>query len=254
MRCIKEVVVRNFIAGVFIVLFFAGPVFAWNCGSHVQYGAPGQADQLLCRDAYAVGYSYAHKQPLWTAYHITGDSVSQYFKRSNKFQEDQDIPDQYRSHLSDYRGSGYDRGHMAPAATVDISEEAMQQSFLMSNMSPQLPGLNRGGWKYLEDYVRDWAKERGDLFVFTGPVFDSQDEFIGDGVTVPSEYYKVIYDLHGPGDAIAFIVPQAAVRKDDLPRMIVSVDDVEELTGLDFMNLISDGVEDIIENKVDHLW
>ena len=86
------------------------------------YGIPGPEDQLLCREGYAVGYDYDRKVPSWVAYRLTPESVNKRFERSNKFKEDPEIPNQYRSTLSDYKGSGYDRGHMAASATVDFGD------------------------------------------------------------------------------------------------------------------------------------
>ena len=85
---------------------------------------------------YAVGYDYDRKVPSWIAYRLTPDSVNKRFERSNKFKEDPEIPVQYRSILSDYKGSGYDRGHMAASATVDFTFEAMMGSFLLTNIAP----------------------------------------------------------------------------------------------------------------------
>jgi len=109
---------------------------SFRCNGHVAFGIPGPDDQLLCREGYAVGYDYDKKIPAWVAYRLTPDSVNKKFKRSNKFKEDTEIPTQYRSTLSDYKGSGYDRGHMAASATVDSSYNAMMESFLLSNMTP----------------------------------------------------------------------------------------------------------------------
>ncbi len=159
---------------------------------------------------------------------MTPDSVNKKFKRSNKFKADTEIPARYRSTLSDYKGSGYDRGHMAVSATVDSSYNAMTESFSLSNMTPQLPGLNRQGWKYLEQYIRKWTNERGELYVVTGAMFEGKHTVIGNGVHVPTHYYKIVFDSAGL-DAIAFLVPHRAISKGDLPAFIVSVDEVERL-------------------------
>ena len=98
---------------------------SYHCNGHVAYGIPGPEDQLLCREGYTVGYDYDRKVPTWVAYRLTPDSVNKKFKRSNKFKADNEIPVQYRSKLSDYKGSGYDRGHMAASATVDSSYNAI---------------------------------------------------------------------------------------------------------------------------------
>ena len=219
------------------------PTVSFKCNGHVAYGTPGLEDQLLCREGYTVGYDYDRKIPSWVAYRLTPDSVNKKFKRSNKFKEDTDIPMQYRSTLSDYKRSGYDRGHMAASATVDSSYNAMMESFLLSNITPQLPGLNRQGWRYLESYIREWTNERGELYVVTGAMFIGEYTVIGNGVYVPTHFYKVIYDAAGI-DAIAFLVPHRPVSKGELPAFIVSVDEVERQTGLDFNNLLDDTVED----------
>jgi len=226
---------------------------SFRCNGHVAYGIPGPEDQLLCREGYTVGYDYDKKVPTWVAYRLTPDSVNKKFKRSNKFKADTEIPVQYRSTLSDYKGSGYDRGHMAASATVDSSYNAMMESFLLTNMTPQLPGLNCQGWRYLEQYIREWTNERGELYVVTGAMFVGSDSIIGNGVHVPTHFYKVVFDSVGM-DAIAFLVPHRTISKSDLPGFIVSVDEVERLTGLDFNNLLDDGVEDDIEGDVERIW
>ncbi|MFC1488830.1 DNA/RNA non-specific endonuclease [Thermodesulfobacteriota bacterium] len=225
----------------------------YHCNGHVAYGIPGPDDQLLCREGYTVGYDYDRKVPTWVAYRLTPDSVNKKFERSNKFKEDTDIPPQYRSTLSDYKGSGYDRGHMAASATIDSSYNAMMESFLLSNMTPQLPGLNRQGWRYLEQYVREWTNERGELYVVTGTMFIGEHTVIGNGVHVPTHFYKIVFDPAGM-DAIAFLVPHRPISKYKLPGYIVSVDEVEQLTGLDFNNLLDDTVEDDIEDDIEEMW
>ena len=230
-----------------------GTIVEWECNGHVSFGLPGSEDQLLCRDGYAVGYDVSRKVPNWVAYHITKESVSKKHKRSNKFMLDTELSKNSRSNLSDYKGSGYDRGHMAPAATVDFSKESMQESFLLSNMTPQLPGLNRQGWKYLEEHVRDWAEERGDLYVVTGSLFEGEIATIGDHVSIPSGFYKVVFDP-SHNDGIAFIVPQRNISKADLPGFIVTIDHVEERAGLDFISVLSDDIESSVENRLALMW
>jgi endonuclease G len=225
----------------------------WNCNGHVEFGIPGGEDQLLCREGYAVGYDFARKGPLWVAYHITKESVEKKRKRSNSFKVDREVSTQYRSALNDYKHSGYDRGHMAPAATMDFSKKSMQESFLLSNMTPQLPGLNRQGWRYLEEYIRTWAEQRSELYVVTGALFEGEEKFIGDRVSVPSGYFKVVFDLmHCAG--LAFIVPQKKISKAQLPDFIVSIDEVEARSGLDFLALLSDEVEANIEEVIGVMW
>jgi endonuclease G len=229
------------------------PKSDFHCNGHLKYGVPGLEDQLLCRESYAVGYDYHKKVPSWVAYHLTPDSVNRKFKRSNRFMPDTAIPYRYRSTLSDYKGTGYDRGHMAASASVDSSYNAMLESFLLSNMAPQFSGLNRQGWRYLEQYIRKWTNQRGELFVVTGTLFEGPHIIIGNGVHVPSHFYKVVYDSISKS-AIAFIVPHRAISKSELSGFIVSIDEVEMRTGLDFNHLLDDSLEDDIEKKVEHMW
>ena len=225
----------------------------FRCNGHVKYGIPGPEDQLLCREGYSVGYDYDRKVSSWVAYRLTPDNVNKRFERSNKFKEDPEIPVQYRSTLSDYKGSGYDRGHMAASATVDFTYKSMMESFLLSNMAPQLPGLNRQGWRHLESYIREWTNDRGKLYVVTGTMYNGSYRIIGNGVHVPTHFYKVVYDPVNQ-DAIAFLVPHRKISKSDLPAFIVSVDEVERRSGLDFNNLLDDSIEDNMEDDVERMW
>jgi len=236
-----------------IFLFLPSTVFSWECNGHVAFGVPGNTDQLLCRDGYAVGYNYNRKVASWVAYHITKDSVDKKYKRSNRFREDKEVPKAYRSTLTDYKGTGYDRGHMAPAATVDFSKESMEESFLLTNMAPQLPGLNRQGWRYLEAYIREWADDRGELYVVTGSLFSDETETIGDNVAIPSSFYKVVFDPVQQ-NGIAFIVPHRKFKKTEIPNFIVSIDEVESQSGFDFISALPDDLEDDIEDDVESLW
>lgn len=230
------------------------PAFAETCGQHLQKGMPSvHPDQVLCREGYAVGYNYTTKNADWVAYHITAESVNASYKRSNSFKVDNELPEYARSTLSDYSGSGYDRGHLAPSAAMDFSQTSMQQSFLMSNMSPQLPGFNRVGWRLLEEHVRDLANEYHELYVVTGPIYQGGDGSIGNGVAIPSAFYKVILDP-AFNDAIAFIVPHRDVSGSELVNFVTTVDEVERQTQLDFFSEIADASEESMEFQLWEMW
>ncbi|HDY7603919.1 TPA: DNA/RNA non-specific endonuclease, partial [Vibrio vulnificus] len=205
------------------------------------------------RDGYAVGYNYNTKNADWVAYHITAESVNASYKRSNSFKEDAELPDYARSTLADYSNSGYDRGHLAPSAAMDFSQQSMQQSFLMSNMSPQLPGFNRGGWRLLEEHVRDLANEYNELYVVTGPIYQGGENAIGNGVVIPSAFFKVIFDP-AFNDAIAFVVPHRDVSGSELANFITTIDEVERLTQLDFFSAVDDSTEASMEAQVWEMW
>lgn len=238
-----------------LVTLLSFPTLAETCGQHLDKGMPStNSDQFLCRDGYAVGYNYDTKNADWVAYHITAESVNITNKRSNSFKEDSEMPDYARSTLADYKGSGYDRGHLAPSATMDFTRESMKQSFLMSNMSPQLPGFNRVGWRVLEEHVRDLANEYNELYVVTGPIYQGNEGTIGNGVVIPSAFYKVILDPSFD-EAIAFIVPHRDVSSSELANFITTIDEVERQTGLDFFAQTPDSIEDNMESvKWEEMW
>ena len=237
-----------------LACLFAIPAWASSCGQHLTMGTPSeQSDQILCRDGYAVGYNYQTKNADWVAYHLTAESVNASYKRSNSFKVDAELPDYAQSTLTDYKSSGYDRGHLAPSAAMDFSQDSMKQSFLMSNMSPQLPGFNRVGWRLLEEHVRDVTNEYNEVYVVTGPIYYGNEESIGNGVVIPSAFYKVILDPYF-NDAIAFIVPHRDVSGSELANFVTTVDDVEQQTGLDFFSLVADSTEEGMESQLWEMW
>jgi len=199
------------------------------------YPVTTNADTVLTYAAFSLGYNEAHEQPAWVAYVLTreevlGDSV----RRTDRFRADTLIRSG-SAELSDYRGSGYDRGHLAPAADMRWSKQAMYESFLLSNMSPQEPSFNRGIWKRLEDKVRTWALEKESLYVVTGPVLNSMMDVIGENdVGVPDSYFKVLVDLSPPDhDMVAFLLPHRGSSADPVAYAI-TVDSLEVVTGYDF--------------------
>lgn len=233
-------------------LLFSQQLFA-ACHQHLAVGAPSSSDQQLCREGYSVGYNYQNKVADWVSYHITAASVNGFYKRSNYFKTDQDIPTAYRAISSDYSSTGYDRGHLAPSGTMDFNQNSMKESFLMTNMAPQLPGFNRGGWKGLEDKIRQWANDYNELYVVTGPIWDGSETYIGNGVYIPSKFYKVVLDP-AYNEAIAFIIPHRKVSTSELADFITTVDAVEAATNLDFFSSLPNYIEDDMENVIWNMW
>lgn len=242
---------RKSIAAVCGILFSASSLA--NCHNHLNFGVPGNSDQQLCREGYALGYNYSTKVADWVAYRLTADSVNLSFTRSDKFKEDGELPVSSRSTLSDYYKSGYDRGHMAPRASVDVTKNAELESFLMSNMAPQRPGFNRVGWRILEETIRDWANTYGELHVVTGPIYYDNEANIGEGVAIPGAFYKVILDPYY-NEAIGFVIPHRDVSGSELEGFITTVDEVEALTGLDFFADLPDKVEIEAEAQWWQMW
>ena len=170
--------------------------------------------------------------------------------RDDNFREDPAIPCGSAT-LADYRGSGYDRGHLAPAADMAYSVKTMDESFYMSNMSPQRGEFNRGIWKDLESQVRYFAISEGDIYVVTGPILPVKKTLtIGTSkVTVPERYYKVVWDRTPPEKMIAFILPNAGSSK-SLQSFAVTVNAVEEATGLNFFSELPPEKQEALESTI----
>lgn len=222
-----------------------------QCHLHSALGL-AKADQILCRQGFVVGYSYEHKQPFWVQAYMTKKSVNGRLERSNDFREDEEVPLQFRSRLSDYRHSGgYDRGHLMSSAAVDFSEEAMSESFLLSNMAPQLGvGFNRQGFKFVEADERRCVNKFQKMISITGSIFGKNAKSIGNGVTVPTAFYKVFFTTTDSGKpmAMALLMPHKAFKR-VTREMYVSVDRIEQLTGFDFFHELPDNVENRIEKS-----
>lgn len=223
-----------------------------STSDNLQYGIPGQADIIIERKGYAMGYSRRWKQAAWVSYRLTEAEVrSKSCRRTNLFVKDPAIQSDY-SLPQDYARSGYDRGHLAPAADMHWSDKAMAESFYMSNMSPQKPRFNRGIWSTLEQWVRDTAVAETNIVVVTGPVVSSNDlaNTIGKRhVVVPGYFYKVIYDETPPVKMIAFLLPNEGSSL-AISNFVVTVDSVEIATGLDFFSALPDEIEDALESSV----
>ena len=205
--------------------------------------------QLIEHRAFSLGYSEEHEQAAWVAYLLSSRHGENLHNRRNNFRADPQVSSGSAS-PQDYTNSGYDRGHLAPAADFDFSREALSESFYMSNMSPQLPSFNRGDWKELEDLVRQWATREDSLWVVSGPVLKKGLQKIGaNGVSVPDYFYKIILDVRQPEiKMISFLMPNKKINQ-DLRNWVVPVDSVEKVSGLDFFPQLPDVLEDSLEKS-----
>ena len=209
----------------------------------VEMGYPAviESDTIIRHFGFDLMYNETYEQAAWVAYILTREEVeSGNEERSENFRPDTSIITGSAA-LKDYAGSGYDRGHLAPAADMKWSPVAMSESFLLSNMSPQEPGFNRGVWSRLEARVRNWAVENDSILVISGPVLKNIETFIGDNnVGVPKYYFKVIADISSPTyKVIAFLVENKSSSA-DLFSFAVTVDSVEKVTGLNFFSSLPD--------------
>jgi endonuclease G len=243
------------------VLFFANTTLALaapleSCQEFTKYGIPGTGGDLLCRKGYLLAHDPRCLTPKWVAEHLTKEKAGGTLKRKNSFRPDPELPVGKRAELSDYKGSGYDRGHMAPSADFAYDPQAMKESYYLSNMVPQNPDMNQHIWKGLEEKVRQWAMDRGELYIYTGPIYrDVEIKTIGDNqVCIPTHIYKIVFDPRNV-EAIAFIMPNEPLDPSDMGNYISTIRDVEEQSGLDFLKRLKKSVEDAVETeKAEDLW
>ncbi|MEI6892879.1 MAG: DNA/RNA non-specific endonuclease [Pontiella sp.] len=195
----------------------------------------GRIKQLKNR-GYVVGYSDSKKNPLWVSYRVFDVPELKSGKRPSGFKMDPRTKANVRH--GDYTHSGYDRGHMAPnyAIATRYGVEAQRETFKMSNIIPQKPWINRGMWKDLEMTVaKRYGRYFSEVWIITGPVFTDPIEKLDSGVPIPSHYYKIIADeKEGELRVLAFLIESDCPPYTRIRKRLVSVDQLETLTGLDF--------------------
>lgn len=222
------------------------------------WSEPANWVHILRNPGFLVAYSEIRRNPLWVAYRARPIQRKRSMPRPAYFGSD------YRTLVGvtqdDYSRSGYDRGHMAPNYLIAQvhGRDAQLASFLMSNITPQRPRLNRELWQRLEeveaDFFARWFKE---LWVITGPVFDEQPKFMASGVEIPDGFYKIMLDIDRAGKprVVAFLVPQVVRGDAPLDAFVTTVDQLESITGFDFFPELDDRVERKLEASMpDHHW
>jgi endonuclease G len=189
--------------------------------------------RLLCFADYAVLHSGLSKTPVYSAEFLTSERVeaAKRVPRKNNFHAESKLPEEERAELDDYKGSGFDRGHMAPSGNMSTAK-AQRESFSLANMIPQNACLNEVLWEGIESAMRQLATDEEEVYIVTGPIYpagaNTQVQQIGEGVLVPTEVFKAIY-VPSLNQAGAYV----AVNEDTREFRSVSLDDLKQLTGLD---------------------
>ena len=217
-------------------------------------------EQILHRQSFTISYNKTTKTPNWVAWHLTKNHTYGRIQRETyAFDEDHGVSAP-RATLDDYYNSRYDRGHMCPAGDNKWSEEAMRQTFLLTNICPQNHGLNKNAWNDLEIQCRDWAREYGAVDIVCGPLYSSkggrykvgsshepQQKTIGrNKVWVPDAFFKVVLCRQGRPKAIGFVYRNEGVKQLKT-EAVRTVDEIEALTGIDFFPALDDDMENRIE-------
>ncbi len=230
-----------------------------------RYGCPA-ADQILINRFYVVGYSYYFRQAKWALEIVDPDKkVMNKVERLNNFRPDFRVPKRFRADLSDYQGSGFDRGHLVASANLDDEEIQNSETFLLSNMAPQKPSFNRQKWRHLESAVRDLDAQKDVLetYVITGPIFDfrSSIEMMGErdrngiSVPVPSHFFKCVLTEEKSGDLKmwAFEMENASLIN-NLESYRVAAAYIEQRAGLLLWNNLTGPEIDKEKKRIRDMW
>ncbi|WP_420575036.1 DNA/RNA non-specific endonuclease [Kordia sp.] len=203
--------------------------------------------QIVHHEGYSLSYNEDFEQAEWVAYELKKNQVVYTDFKRPYFEQDDAVKTE-SAHWRNYKKSGYDRGHLCPAADRKYSKAAFTETFLTSNISPQKHAFNAGVWNRLEQKVRYWAKKYDGVYVVTGGILENGLKAIGnEDVAVPNYFYKILLDNSGgTTKVIAFLIPHKDSNK-PLYEFVVSVDEIEKRTGIDFFP----GLEDAKENKLE---
>jgi endonuclease G len=228
--------------------------------NHVFGGYPiplkKQEIKVLRNIAYTSGYSEFRKNPLWVGYRYDKNDGRNELQRPGSFKMDPRTDSKVKP--SAYTSSGYDRGHLAPNSGIALrfGQEAQLETFLMTNIAPQRPKLNRQVWKRIEDLEANLANSFDTVWVITGPIFGDSRTFLKDKVEIPEKFYKILINLRGDYvRTLSFIVEQEVSGREPIEKFFASIDEIERLTGLDFLAPMEDNHEDMLESLVPKaLW
>jgi endonuclease G, mitochondrial len=187
----------------------------------------------ICNSEYVTAFNTDYKDPLYSAEHLTTQSISSADKltRKDAFHTDTNVPVNSQSSQSAYVGTGYDKGHVVPAGDASTMDNQFQ-TFSMANMTPQNADNNRNLWRLLETYSRDLTKTHKDVYMISGPIFTGNDSKLKDGTVVPNAYFKILY-IPDVNSVVCFYCKNQPKQQ----RQQVKVSDIEKMTGYKFSEI-----------------
>ena len=220
--------------------------------SNFDYLPSSTTNQIVKHKYYTLSYSEKYEQAEWTAHILTPKHIK-YVKRTRPyFIYDKGVKTKSANYRN-YKQSGYDRGHLVPAGDMRFSEEAFNDTFYTSNISPQNHDFNAGLWNRLEQKTRYWSQKYGKLYVITGGVLQKNLKTIGkEEVAVPNQFYKILLDYSDKKPkAIAFLMPNKNSER-PLYEFVTSIDKIEKLTNIDFFPALPNSIENSLESRSDY--
>jgi endonuclease G len=223
--------------------------FALNATTHTCH------DKLLIHNFHKTCFNTSKKLARWVSYKLSEPMFRGDARRLNNFAIDPLIPNQSPT-PSHYQNSGYDRGHLAPAGDMKINQNAMDQSFYMTNITAQEPSFNRGIWKKLENLMRGLTEADKEYEVITGPIFNfKKKSFKTRFLNIPKAFYKIIYFNNGAEiKTLAFLIPNKK-SNEAVSQFLVPINTIEALTNINFFSNLTKETQDEIESKVTpELW
>lgn len=240
---------------------------------HIEFGIPSDSDPsddyIIERPQYVISYNHQKGSPNWVSWNLERKWYGEVERFSGRFITDKSLPDGFINiKHNDYTHSGYDRGHLVRSEERTATDEDNKSTFIITNIIPQTPDLNRGVWLDLEYHCEDLCKEQNkELYVIAGGIYHSGRTLKDEGkVEIPDECFKIIvvldkdeglYDINIDDEIIAVIMPNIeGIRSHDWEQYVTNVDDIESSTGYDFLALIPDNIEnkleaDIIDVQID---
>jgi endonuclease G len=228
------------------------------CINNQYFPADPSSDQVLCKNDFAIGYDYSRKSPSWAVYRVSiRDEVNEGVTRSEYRFVDEAVPELHQATLADYQDSGYIKGKLVPESVLRKTDKGMHQGDLLSNSTPQLQAFStyrydhHGIWGGVSTLELSWAAIKGDLLVFTGPIYKKNPEVIGEGIPVPSAFYKIYYD-EKLKSALSFVFPHKQNTARQLESYKTTIDCIESLTKIDFMNFLNEKDSMDLEGSKSH--
>lgn len=228
------------------------PVSVEN-GTDFDFLPTSTTNQIVHHNYYSLSYNETYEQAEWVAYALSKNQISNKNIKRPYFELDPKVSTK-SAHYNNFKNSGYNKGHLCPAGDRKFSEEAFNETFLTSNISPQLYEFNSGIWNRLEQKVRYWAQKHNQLYIITGGILSKDLKTIGnEKVAVPNYFYKIILDYQNPEiKAIAFLIPHQVSEK-GLYQFVTSIDTIEEITAIDFFPKLPDTLENKLEKSSNYL-
>lgn len=210
------------------------------------------AEEIIQHKYYTLNYNEDHEVANWVSYELDHSKLENCVKRSNSFRIDPAVSTGSAT-ANDYKGSGFDRGHLVPAGDMKFTSQAMKDTFFFSNMTPQPGPFNQGRWGQLENLMRSWALKYKKIWIVTGPILMPNLPVTGkeNQVSIPDEYFKIILRQQGSSyEGIAFLMHTDVPYK-DLASYVTTIDQIEKLSGFDFFQFLRDDIEDTVEKRAD---